>query len=224
MYYDKTAIDQDNITKDIEVINQTRRYLIPQFRDYGNEFIDKVRSLNVKGMFLQDYGINITQESRDIKPQIYFLFDVNGPVRYGHYDDVKKSRISFMESLQWFRQKPYYVIDYPFDSNKDGHLHVIVFKLPKPETLTTFLKGEYSKMYTKEEVNKWIPKNYIDIENGKEVSKYTITYQVITRHPDYFEIFRDKICEELGVRESSVSPKAEYDFPPYIPNEVLRYK
>lgn len=223
MYYDNTTIDTTNITKNIEVINQTRKYLIPQFREYGNEFIDKIRSLNIKGMFLQDYGVNVTDDSKTIKPQLYFLFDVNGPIRYGQYENIKHSRLSFMESLQWFRQKNYYVIDYPFDSNKDGHLHVVVFKLPKPETLPLFLKGQYSKMYTKDEIEKWIPKQYIEINEGKEITKYTTTYQVLTRNSEYFENFRNKVQEEFGVRESSVNPKAEYDFPPHFPNEILRY-
>jgi len=223
LYYNNTAIDEKTLTKDVEVVNQTRKYLIPQFKHYGINLIDKIRNLNIKGTFLQDYGVNVSPESRKILPRVYFLFDVNGALTYGHYHDIKKARLEFMQALQYFRSQDYYEIDYPFDSNKDGHLHVVVLRLPEPSTLSYFLNGEYSKMYTDEQIRDWIPEKIKVIEDGKEVEKYTNAYQVLTRVPQYFEIFQQKVVEEFGSRESSVNPKAEYDFPPYLPNEILRY-
>lgn len=223
MYYSKIPINEETVTKDIEIINQTRRYLIPQFKEYGIELLDRIRSLNIKGVFVQDFGVNVTPEARTIKPEVYFLFDVNGALTYGHYHNVKQSRIDFMEALQYFRSKPYYVVDYPFDSNKDGHLHVVVMKLPKPETLKPFLEGNYSKIYTEDQIEQWIPKEIKVVDDGKEQHKRTVAYQVLTKDPEYFEIFQNKVKEEFGTRDSSVNPKGELDFPPYIPNEVLRY-
>ena len=224
MYYNNTIINEETVTKDIEVINQTRKYLIPQFKQYGMDLIEKIRGLNIKGTFLQDYGVNITPKAREIKPEIYFLFDVNGPLTYGHYNDIKLGRLQFMKALEYFREKDYYKIDYPFDSNKDGHLHVVVLQLPKPETLEPFLKGLYSKMYTDKQIKDWIPEKIKLIEDNKEVYKYTNAYQVLTRVPEYFETFKEKTVEEFGIKESSIDPKAEYDFPPYMSNEILRYE
>lgn len=223
MYYNNTSISEKTLTKDIEVVNQTRKYLIPQFKHYGLELIDKIRKLNIKGTFIQDYGVNITPSAREIKPEIYFLFDVNGPLTYGHYNDIKASRLEFMQTLQYFKKLNCYTIDYPFDSNRDGHFHVVVLKLPEPTTLEPFLKGNYSKMYSSKQIEEWIPEKIKIIEDGQEVYRYTNAFQVLTRVPDYFETFKQKAVEEFGSRESAVDPKAEYDFPPYMPNEILRY-
>lgn len=223
MYYNNTPISEKTITTDIEVVNQTRKYLIPQFKHYGTDLIEKIRKLNIKGTFLQDYGVNITPKAREIKPEIYFLFDVNGSLTYGHYNDIKASRLEFMQALQYFREKDYYTIDYPFDSNRDGHLHVVVLKIPQSETLDPFLRGQYSKMYSSKQIREWVPEKIRIVEDGQEVYKYTNAYQVLTRVPDYFELFKQKTVEEFGARESSIDPKAEYDFPPYMPNEILRY-
>lgn len=219
MYYNNTPIDETTLTKDVEVVNQTRRYLIPQFKHYGLDIIRKIKSLAIKGVFIQDYGINISEESRKIKPEIYFLFDVNGFTKFGHYINVKQSRMEFMEALQYFRNLDYYVIDYPFDSNKNGNLHVVVLKIPFPETLDLFLQGQYSKMYTKDQIKNWVPET---IEINGHVEKTSI-YQVLTKDPKYFDTFRNKVIDELGVRESSINYKSEYDLPPYYPNEILRY-
>lgn len=223
MYYNSASIDEKSLGRNIDVLNQTRRYLTPQLRHYGDDLINEIRNLNIKGTFIQDYGVNKTPESRKIVDDIYLLFDVNGPINYGQYVDTKKGRIDFMKGLEYLKEKPYYRISYPFDSNRHGHMHVIVLKLPFPEKMPIFLAGQYSKLYTREEISKWIPKTYVVIEEGKEINKMTRTYQVLTRNRDYVDEFKKQLVEELGVRESSFNPNSEYDLPPYMPNEILRY-
>jgi len=219
LYFNNTAITKDTLKTSNTVVNQTRKYLIPQFKHYGMDFIEHIRENDLKGCFLQDHGVG---KSNEIKPEVYFLFDVNGPSQYGHYIDIKKARLVFMKTLAYLRSKPYYVIDYPFDSNKDGHFHVIVLKMPFPEKLKTFLKGEYSKMYSKEEIEKYIPKSFQIEQDGEKVTIETDVYQVVTKKPAFLEVFKEKVYTEFKSRH--VDSPDEYDFPPYFPNEILRYE
>ena len=188
------------------------------FKHYGQELIDIIRENELIGTFLQDYGIS---KNKELKPEVYFLFDVNGSKQYGHYLDISTARLSFMKMIARLKQKPYYVIDYPFDSNRDGHLHVVVLKIPFPEKFEIFLKGEYSKMYSDEEIEQYIPKKYVIQEGDKTIEKVSKIYQVLTRDPDYKSVFADQCYDEFRVRITDF--EREWDFPPFMPNEILRH-
>lgn len=217
MYYDEIS------TKNVDfILNQTRRYLVPQVQEYGLEFMKFIRQSEIIMTAIQDYGINRTELARTLEPNIYILFDVNGPKKIGHYIDKMASRVHFSEMLSYIQDREYYITDYPFDSTKEGHRHVIVLRLPHPETFQKFLQGKYSEMYNSDQVNKFFLK-YSEVEqDGKIVKRVNDNYAVLVKDNNYFSIFQDKVREEFGTIVENTGQ--EFDFPPYIPKEVLRYQ
>lgn len=206
------------------MINQTRKYLVQQLQCYGEEFMTNIANNNVLMYAIQDYGIHKTDGSRKIEPSVYMLFDVNGRKKYGNYLNIHESRSKFNKSLLYFQKHNSYVNDYCYDSNRNGHLHVIVLKLPFPEKFHIFMKGNYSEMYSPEEINTWFVKT-ITKKVGKENVEYnTDQFSVLTRDINYFPKFKDKVYKEFGTRLTDDETKNEYDFPPHLNNEILRYE
>lgn len=218
MYYTKKSI----ITPKEIIVNQTRKYLVQQLITYGVEFMANLRKNNILVYAIQDYGINKTEGSRKIEPFVYMLFDVNGHKKYGNYLNVHNSRNEFAKSLQFFQKHSSYITDYCYDSNKTGHYHVVVVKLPFVEKFHYFMKGEYSKMYSEQEIDQWFIKNIVKKENKKEVSYLTDQYSVLSHNSDYYEIFKQQVYEEFGTILDG-DKTVEYDFPPHFNNEILRY-
>ena len=219
MYYTKKSINVP--TK--QVINQTRKYLVQQLISYGNEFMTNLKKNNILMYAIQDYGIHTTEGSKKIEPYIYMLLDVNGPQKYGHYINLHKGRVDFASSLEFFQKHSSYVTDYCYDSNKVGHLHVIVVKLPFIDKFNHFLNGKYSKMYSQHELDAWIVKNVIVKENKQTKTYLTDQYSVLTKNVNYFPMFKEQVLNEFGTIIED-NGDIEYDFPPHLYNEILRYK
>lgn len=196
-------------------INQTRKYLVQQIQHYDEEFMSNIRNNNIVVYAIHDHKMCING-SKKIEPHIYMLFDVNGESKYNVYVDKLESRRQFQKSLEFFKNHHSYVTDYCYDSNKTGHLHVVVVKLPFPEKLHKFIKGNYSEMYSEEELHKWFPKYYKKVKTDQ--------WCVLTKDPEYKPRFIQQLKEEFGdlkILEKDLD--GELDFPPVFKNEILRY-
>lgn len=219
MYYTDKII---NIPSEV-IVNQTRKYLVQQLIFYGDEFMNNIKVNNILVYAIQDYGIHKTDGSRKIEPSVYMLFDVNGHKKFGNYLNIHTGRFNFARSLQYFQNHISYQTDYCYDSNKNGHLHVVVLKLPFPDKFDYWFRGEYSKMYSEKELDQWIVKT-IKRKEGKETKIFkTDQYCVLSHDEDYFPLFQDQVYNEFGTRLTEDSIKAEFDFPPKLSNEILRY-
>lgn len=216
MYFTKEIIDVQNGSI---YINNTRKYLAPLLQTYGDEFMKHIKQCHIISTSIQDYGINTKEECKKIDPNIYILFDVNGPMKFGHYVDLNRSRLLFNETLHFFQQHPAFVYDYPYDSTRDGNKHVVVIKVPHQKKFNLFMKGEYSKMYTQEEMDKLILK-YSNSDNEKKDIK-TDVYSVLSKDPEYFDKFAERVYEEFGTRINNDG--REYDYPISLRKEILRY-
>lgn len=219
MYYTKKSINQP---KEL-IVNQTRKYLVQQLISYGTEFMANLRRNNILVYAIQDYGIHKTEGSRKIEPFIYMLFDVNGHKKYGNYLNVHRGRVEFAKSLEFFQNHSSYVNDYCYDSNKIGHLHAIVVKLPFVEKFNYFMKGEYSKMYSEEELDTYVIKSITKKEKNEIKTYITDQYSVLSHNSDYYPIFKEQVYQEFGTKLGE-DTSVEYDFPPHFYNEILRYK
>ena len=184
-----------------------------------NEINCNIKNNNIVAFGIQDYGIHKTDGLRKIEPSIYMLFNVNGHKKYGHYLNINKSRIQFSKSLEYFQKHLSYKTDYCYDSNRNGHFHVIVLNLPFPEKFQHWLKGEYSKMYSEKEMQNW----FIQFQNNKDKKILTDQWAVLTHDKSYFPTFKQQVLEEFGTRLSDDNLQMEYDFPPLWKNEILRY-
>lgn len=211
-----------------KVMNKTRTYLVQQLHYYGDEFIKHIATNNVLTFAIQDYGRNISEDTKKLEPHLYMLFDVNGEKVFGHYQNIEKARMQFHESLSYYKKHASYIMDYCYDSNKTGHMHVVVIKLPFPEKFKLFLNGKYSEMYSQNEIEKWFIKEIeiieIDSQTGKKTKtrKLTDQYQILTKDKDYFDIFKNTIKEEFGVVLKEYDGR-EYDLPLKLNREILRF-
>lgn len=127
--------------------NKTRKYLLPCLKEYGANFI--VRLSNV---FKIAVGIgDIVISNRKIKHEkhIFILLESTIAAPY------------FVEFIEWIRQEPMYQDDYVFDNIQKSTAHMVILKIPEKfyDTFETFKLGDYSKMYTKEEINKFFSNN-----------------------------------------------------------------
>lgn len=182
-----------------------------------------IKKNNIPVFAVQDYGIHKTSGSRKIEPLVYMLFDVNGHKKFGNYLNLHNGRLQFAKTLEYFQNHQAYHNDYCYDSNKNGHYHVVVLKLPFPNKFKHWLNGEYSKIYSPKEIDEWFQKE-IKRKEGKETKVFkTDQWCVLTKDKDYFSLFKDQVYKEFGTKLSDDDIDIEYDFPPHLNNEILRY-
>lgn len=224
MYYNNKTITPDNGI----VTNKTRMYLVQQLQHYGEDFISHLSKNSISIFALQDFGFNVTEDSRKIGSEVYMLFDTNGKRKAGNYIDVASSRIVFSQSLMYFQSHSAYVTDYCYDSNRTGHYHVVVLKLPFPEKTNLFLEGKYSQLYSQKQLDEWFIKEIqvkiVDGESIKTSKKLTDQWSVLTKDSSYIPTFINQVKEEFNTNLNPADVTAmEYDFKPSLNQEVLRH-
>lgn len=208
-------------------INKTRVYLVQQLQHYGEEFMEHIKNNRINAFAIQDYGINTSESSKKLEPYVYLLHDVNGHKKFGQYLNVHAGRYVFQQSLMFYKKHESYVTDYCYDSNKTGHLHVVVLKLPFPEKFDLFLQGKYSKMYSDTEIDRWFVK-YVKrntVEKGKKITieETTDHYNVLKHNHEYFAKFKDQILNEFGTILTDENIDMEFDIKPKLNKEILRH-
>lgn len=185
-------------------VNKTSKYLLPCLKLYGDTFITKLNSVFNLAFGLHDGVLDGT----DFEPQklIYILSDkLHQPAKFQNF-------------LNYVKHQNYYVMDYAFDDIETGRKHMLVIKFPESHyhSYDKFIEGKYSKMYTKEEIDKFFIRE-------SEVK------QVITRDSRMIPIFIERIKESFGktteiFKEDLIENDVEYDFPPEQQKEFFNYK
>lgn len=115
------------------------------------------------------------------------------------------------------RKIRYYIDEYPMNMEKD---YMIVLSLPEEfeKSYQHFLKGEYSKMYTKPQLEKIKIKQILNGNiNG--------TYLVLTKNAMAY----DEYCQVIQIiyksnRFPNKEDVEEFDIPPRINQEVFNFK
>ena len=125
------------------VHNKTKTYLLSTLIEYGEGFEERFSYLFKLAIGVGDYAL--MDMGIFIENSIYILID------------TKFSRKPFKDIMMWVKNQKYYQIDYPFDDIHSGHLHMLVIKIPDrfKETVKEFHKGNYSKMYSNEDLYKF---------------------------------------------------------------------
>lgn len=194
--------------------NRVLHYLAPSLKLYGDEFIFKYKTLACM-------ATGIGNGELDSK-NIYSIFDVNGKSKYDTYLDKREGRVHFTYILNWLKDQPYYVKDYPFDSGMRGYQHMIVLKIPENVNTDAFLQGSYSNIYDKGTLDKIYP-DQIALPNNKKIRN--VTKLILSKSEKYKEDFLEKTNLEFGTNLSvkDVDNTFELDFPPLLINEVFNY-
>lgn len=176
-------------------LNKTWKYLVPMLKYYGKEFEQKINSIYKVGfgigdMILINNGINYEQH-------IFILID------------TKKASNFFKEFIKWIRRQEMYEDDYVYDNILHGRFHMVIIELPKEyyKSNILFRKSQFSKMYTKEDVQQFFKNEDIKgvlIKEGNYIIKHT-----------------NKINE---IFETNVKPEdieGEWDFPIQREEEIF---
>lgn len=179
--------------------NETVKYLFPTLVEYGDEFVEKINSFYKVFVGIGD----LKRKDFDIgKPELYILFHVQN-----------NQYLSFFQFLKEVRQLQFYVDDYTYHEDiRNTEYIVLVLSIPEihKEAYYKFKKGQYSIMYTEEQILKLY--GNADTMHTKILRKDVSMEHHITK----------RIQEEYGVSKISFSnPIIEYELPPNFNKEIL---
>lgn len=140
-------------------VNKTWKYLRPCLKGHGKTFLVKFNSLFKLAMGIHDCALDGTDfENYRL---IYILVDkFYMPRVYKSFSD-------------WIKFQEYYVTDYVYDTHlPPSKMRMQMFVLTIPEQYQSsydhFIKGQYSKMYTRDQIEELYPEGVKD-HGAKEV-------------------------------------------------------
>jgi hypothetical protein len=183
-------------------LNRTRQYLYPIVKSYGPEFVRAVDSIFKVAVGIGDIIVNTCGIHHE--KHLFLLCD------------AMFNPEQFQKSLTWLRDNVAYEDDYVFDMVHSGRLHMIVIKVPDIyyDTLVKFKKGEFSKMYSKEDIMKFFTYTGHD---KKQAELYDNIQKVLIHDHNYKVKFAKKIAEEFNIEEGypaeEIEPEQEFEFP-----------
>lgn len=184
--------------------NKTWRFLAPCLRLYGEEFISKFSAPFKMAVGIHDSLLDGTDfvDERNI----FILFDKSyQPTLFNIF-------------YQWIKQQEYFVIDYCPDSElKNSKRVMIVIRFPDnyKHTYDYFLKGEYSKMLTKEEAS------LIYISDREKELK--IVTKDISYKPDFLKILNKEFSTDFQ-EEDFIEDFQEFELPLKRVEEIFNCK
>jgi hypothetical protein len=169
-------------------INKTKTFLLSTLIEYGQDFEDKFAHLFKLAVGVGDFAL--IDMGMILDDSIYILID------------TKFSRKGFKDIIQWIKIQKYYVFDYPFDDIHNGHLHMIVIKIPHKfeRTLKEFQNSNYSKMYEYDDLHKFFGKR------EKEM-------KILTKDPQMLITFVNKVNQMFKTNADSSVWGGEIEFP-----------
>lgn len=181
--------------------NETRKYLLPCFKEYGEEFARMINDVYKVAVGLGDV---IVTRARNFSYQrhLFLLVDTDIATTY------------FLKLLEWIKNQPMYEDDYVFDNIQKTSYHMFIIKFPEKyyDSIATFKKGKYSKMFNKETIDKFF-QAYPDVQ------------KVLIKDTNYVMTFVDKVNKEFKstIKEGFDNEDWELDFPPNVSSNVFNY-
>ncbi len=184
-------------------INKTWRYLTPSLRGHGEVFIEKFNRLFKLAVGIHDTLLDGSELSNG--RNIYVLVD------------KKYKPEEFKEFMNFLEYQPYFKGDYcPSVDILKSRKHMIILDIPEKFNVAydSFLRGEYSKMYSKK---------YLELFFS--VPEKTKEYSILSKSGDSLEEFAREVSKEFG---TIANPKdfdtAERDLPLKKVEEIFHYK
>jgi len=187
------------IGKNKEIIkNRTYKYLMPPLGYYGGKFIAKIKSLKILAFAIGDRDLdNSFIKDREC---IYIL-----------YDEAYRPRIT-KGILDWLYNQDYFIEETYF-TDHNSSLRYLIIEFPFERAIKNFVRGKYSCMYSKEDVEIYFSKN-----NSTEAYKvFTKDREMVEKH-----IKRVNDLYKTNVSSSEIDlEKFECDFKPDLRDEVF---
>lgn len=201
-------------------VNKTLHYLYPQIGVYGKTLMESLHGSNGQNILAVGYLDWVYKRVKDVSHEglLFILVDKNGKynLEKGRYVSLEKGKINFESFLKYIRTHKAYLDDYMFDF-KNCHHHMVILRLPKrfERAYQPFLKGEYSKMYTSDEIT----------EMGFKPNKGAKIWYVLNKDAGHREKFLERINTEFGTTLTleEINDGRELDTPPITKNETFNY-
>lgn len=172
--------------------NRTKMLLAPGLKHYGDSFVQRFNS----DLFKLAYGINDKIYNNESK------LEGRNPI-FIMVDRAVKPQLSW-QAIEWIRCKPFYITDYPAEVSSFPRKHIIVLDYPieLKDAYKYFIKGYYSKMYSKEQLDKYFQKD-------------SIAYKILTKDSSYMPVFISKIEQvfDVVITDKSSYIDSELEFP-----------
>jgi hypothetical protein len=192
-----------NIKKNLQPYeNRTYRFVLPIIKVYGKQLLSLFSSLKKVAVGINDY--TAMELGIEYDKHIFILIDVQNTE---NFDDL----------LWTIKQHPAYEYDYVFDIY--NQLHMIILKMPQKfiNVLEHFKSGNYSKMFTKEDLQFFF--------GGKDWhSVHKEIKPILTKQEAYKPVFEKKIKEEFMIVDLPNIEWKEFDFPPELKEEIFNYE
>ena len=190
-------------------VNRTWKYLFPCMKYYGQEFIDTVGTV-----FKITIGIGDALHAERLKtPCIYVLVDKT------------INPVAVAKLINWSRKQSYYVDHY--DTNYLESTLMMVYKIPERFHISYeyFINGEYSKMYSKQEI-KYL---YLISDHDEKLTKtWSDARDVMLQHssmiPPFISLLKETYGNNIDTQQKDLIGK-ELDLPTkfFFKEEVFHY-
>ncbi len=193
-------------------------YMSPVINTFGDTFLKMFGPVinSVVKYSIVDYKYAMVNGFEKVQPLLFILIDRNGLKKEdGSYINKIQAEKNFLEYIKYVRKFGGYVDDY---AENLSNLQWVVLEIPKrfKESYSHWLKGEYSKMYSKKELQEM---KIYQIHKG-EISPL---YLILTKHPEALSNFKKVLEISYGVNQYPDNPN-EYDIPPIWKDEIHNYQ
>ena len=135
-------------------LNNTGQLLSPVMNCFSNDLKQAVVNSNLLCWAVGDCVHSKIYKKEKLEPCLFLLIDRNGEWLEDkkRYLSIKSSRQTFNRNLKVMRKDPHYITDYSWSYLNNRH--VVAFHIPKKyyNAFNSFVKGEYSKMYSEQDL------------------------------------------------------------------------
>lgn len=198
--------------------NKTHTYILPIIKDYGSEFVNMfAENLNPIAYTIGDMSHDVNYLDNNY---LYVTCTMNSSVEYTKRIFNPERFNNFKKFLEWVKNYSCYVTEYMQGDVWDNR-YTFVFNMPEgyENVKRTFMNGDYSSLYTQEQLNRIIPKKF---KRG-DVEYLSSVYRVVTKDPSYLPLFNQKLKEDFDGLDIDIDDERELDYKPQLHQEVLNY-
>jgi hypothetical protein len=173
--------------------NQTRRFILPVVKDYGQELIVRLNKVTKLAVGASDLIL-----PKALDNHIFILVDTTKTTEY------------FINTLEWIRKQSFYETDYAFDDIQIGYQHMLVIKIPSvhKNMISTLLDSKYSKLYLPNEVQNYFKEN-------------DLRFKILTRDVEQTKRFVGWVNKEFDTYFDYEEWDNEVELPVKYENEVF---
>lgn len=201
--------------------NRTWKYLYPCLNAYGKTLKNYLNSFFKLGVGIKDCNIDSIEER-----SLYILIDAK--ISSPHIIPAEY-RERLEKFLEWVRYQPFYKTDYVYEGIRNSEKHMLVIKFPSVyyKAYDKFLLGEYSKMFTSQEIETLFSFSTLKDKKIETLvnSRKKDTRNILTKHANNRGIFLKKLNEEFNTDLTLEDiEEHELDFPPVEEEETFNFK